>query len=111
MNFLPKLLQCIAYIPAIAQAVETLLGGKSGASKKAAVLSFIHDSVSADANLQNSVADPERFKEGLGKVIDGVVECLNASVWAGERVAAADAHTAECQHGCVNGCALHAPAA
>jgi hypothetical protein len=26
--------------------------------------------------------DQEKFKNGMGKVIDGVVECLNASVWA-----------------------------
>lgn len=28
------------------------------------------------------VVDPQKFTEGLGKVIDGVVQCLNASVWA-----------------------------
>jgi hypothetical protein len=27
------------------------------------------------------IGDAEKFTEGLGKVIDGVVECLNASVW------------------------------
>jgi hypothetical protein len=24
----------------------------------------------------------DKFKDGLGKIIDGVVQCLNASVWA-----------------------------
>jgi len=28
------------------------------------------------------IADEEKFKEGLAKVIDGTVECLNASIWA-----------------------------
>jgi hypothetical protein len=28
------------------------------------------------------IVDQDKFKEGLGKVIDGAVECLNASVWA-----------------------------
>jgi hypothetical protein len=33
----------------------------------------------AAANRQ--IIDPE-FKDGMGKVIDGAVECLNASIWA-----------------------------
>jgi hypothetical protein len=28
------------------------------------------------------IIDPEKFKDGMGKVIDGAVECLNASIWA-----------------------------
>jgi len=28
------------------------------------------------------IADEEKFKEGLAKVIDGTVECLNASIRA-----------------------------
>jgi hypothetical protein len=31
----------------------------------------------------------EKFKEGMGKMIDGAVECLNASVWAKQEHAAA----------------------
>jgi hypothetical protein len=26
--------------------------------------------------------DEPKFKEGLSKVIDGTVECLNSSIWA-----------------------------
>jgi hypothetical protein len=26
--------------------------------------------------------DDGKFRDGLGKVIDGVVQCLNASAWA-----------------------------
>ena len=35
---------------------------------------------SAAANRQ--IVDQEKFKDGLGKLIDGAVECLNASAWA-----------------------------
>jgi hypothetical protein len=28
------------------------------------------------------IVDQGKFKDGMGKVIDGVVECLNASIWA-----------------------------
>jgi hypothetical protein len=28
------------------------------------------------------IVNPEKFKEGISKIIDGTVECLNASTWA-----------------------------
>ena len=36
----------------------------------------------ADAVVNKQIADSAKFNEGLGKVIDGVVECFNASMWA-----------------------------
>jgi hypothetical protein len=35
-----------------------------------------------DAVTNRQIVDETKFKEGLGKVIDGTVECLNASIWA-----------------------------
>jgi len=35
-----------------------------------------------DAVTNKHIADAERFTAGLSAIIDGVVECLNASVWA-----------------------------
>jgi hypothetical protein len=63
--------------------VEGLFGGRSGQEKKDSAISF----VSAALQLTEAVADREivdeaKFKEGLSKVIDGTVECLNASSWA-----------------------------
>src|SRR5207253_1750591 len=37
---------------------------------------------SSDAVANKSVVDVDKFRDGLGKIIDGVVECLNASAWA-----------------------------
>ncbi len=83
MNFLPQLLQGIAYIPAIVQGVEGLFGNKAGASKKAAALTFVQNAISATGPAaQPYIVDDAKFQDGLSKVIDGVVECLNASVWA-----------------------------
>jgi len=83
MNFLPQLLQGITYVPVIVQAVEGLFGNKTGASKKAAALAFIRTAVSAtDPAADQYIVDHNKFQDGLSKVIDGVVECLNASVWA-----------------------------
>ena len=36
----------------------------------------------SDAIANKNIVDPDKFREGLGKIIDGVVACLNASVWA-----------------------------
>jgi hypothetical protein len=35
-----------------------------------------------DAVAAKDIIEPQKFTEGLGKIVDGVVECLNASVWA-----------------------------
>lgn len=83
MNFLAKLLQGIAFVPAVVHGVEALFGSKSGDDKKQAALSFVGSAISmTDAIANKSVVDPNKFQSGLGKVIDGVVDCLNASAWA-----------------------------
>ncbi len=35
-----------------------------------------------EAIASREIVDEDKFREGLGKVIDGTVECLNASTWA-----------------------------
>lgn len=83
MNFLGKLLNGIAFVPAIVHGIEGLFGSKSGSDKKAAALSFVTNALSlSEAISQKNVVDPAKFQDGLSKVIDGVVQCLNASVWA-----------------------------
>ena len=83
MNFLSKLLQGIAFLPAVVNSIENLFLGRSGADKRDAALSFVQAALSiSDAVTNRQIVDEAKFKEGLGKVIDGTVECLNASVWA-----------------------------
>jgi hypothetical protein len=83
MNFLAKLLRGIAFIPAVVHGIEALFGSKSGGDKKEAALSFVGAALSLTEAITNKdILDENKFKEGLGKVIDGVVQCLNASAWA-----------------------------
>ena len=62
---------------------ETISGGKSGAEKKDAAMSFLESALATvDAVAAREIVDPEKFKDGVSKIIDGTVECLNASTWA-----------------------------
>jgi hypothetical protein len=83
MNFLAKLLRGIAFVPAIVHGIEALFGAKSGNDKKEAALSFIGAALGLGEAIANrDVLDDTKFRDGLSKIIDGVVQCLNASAWA-----------------------------
>lgn len=82
MEFLSKLLQGLSFLPAIISGIEGLFGSRSGAQKKDAALSFVQAALSmSDAVTNRQIVDEEKFKQGLSKLIDGMVDCLNASVW------------------------------
>lgn len=62
---------------------EGLFGSKSGEEKKSAAMSFLESALTTvDAVAAREIVDPEKFKNGISKIIDGTVECLNASTWA-----------------------------
>jgi hypothetical protein len=62
---------------------EALFGAKSGTDKKEAALSFVGSALSLTEALSNrDIVDEGKFKDGLSKIIDGTVQCLNASAWA-----------------------------
>lgn len=83
MIFIAKLLQGIAFLPAIVHGIEGLFGHNTGNDKKQAALSFTSAAIGVtDAVASKDILDPAKFNEGLGRVIDGVVECFNASMWA-----------------------------
>jgi len=83
VNFLSQLLRGIAFVPALVNAVEQLFAGKSGMEKKDAAMSFLESALATvDAVAAREIVDPEKFKDGVSKIIDGTVECLNASTWA-----------------------------
>jgi hypothetical protein len=55
---------------------------KSRAEKKDAAMSFLQSALSTvDAVAAREIISPDKFREGISKIIDGTVECLNASTW------------------------------
>jgi hypothetical protein len=83
VNFLAQLLQAISFISALVNGIEALFGGKPGAEKKDAAMSFLESAMATvDAVAAREIVDPEKFRVGISKIIDGTVECLNASTWA-----------------------------
>ena len=83
MPFLTKLLQAIAFVPAIVNGIEGLFSNRPGSDKKQGAMSFLESALSMTEAIESrQITDEPKFKEGLAKVIDGTVECLNASIWA-----------------------------
>jgi hypothetical protein len=83
MNFLAALLRSIAFVPAIVQGVESVFGSKAGADKKEAALNFVSSALSiTEAVTNKDIVNVDQFRGGLGQIIDGTVQCLNASAWA-----------------------------
>jgi hypothetical protein len=77
------LLQGLSFVPAVVNGIEGLFGNRPGEEKKTAALSFLDATLSISEALGNrQITDEAKFREGLGRIIDGAVECLNASAWA-----------------------------
>ncbi len=90
MNFLDQLLKAIAFVPALVNGIEGLFGNKSGIEKKDAAMTFLQNALATiDAVAAREIVEPEKFRDGISKIIDGTVECLNASTWAKSRAQAA----------------------
>ena len=83
MNFLAILLRGIAFVPAVVQGVESVFGSKSGTDKKEAALNFVASALSiTEAVTNKDIVDVDKFRGGLGQIIDGTVQCLNSSAWS-----------------------------
>jgi hypothetical protein len=83
MDFLNQLLRGIAFVPALVNGIEGLFASKSGAEKKDAAMSFLENALAmSDAIAAREIVNPEQFKNGVSCIIDGVVQCMNASTWA-----------------------------
>ena len=82
MNFLMLFLRGVGILPSLIQGVETLYGSKTGAQKKSAAIEIVGAAINiGDALAAKQIIDANGFTDGLGKIVDGVVACLNASIW------------------------------
>ncbi|HEX7894956.1 MAG TPA: hypothetical protein VF447_12245 [Terriglobales bacterium] len=89
MDWVTKLINGLSFLPAIVNGIEGLFSNRSGVEKKNAALSFLESTLSLGEALSNrQIVDDAKFHDGLGKMIDGAVECLNASAWAKQESAA-----------------------
>ena len=83
MNFLKLFLRGVAVLPSLIQGIESIYGAKTGEQKKAAALDVVGAAVKmGDLVANKTILNADGFTSGLGLVIDGVVACLNASIWA-----------------------------
>jgi len=83
MDFLKLFFRSISLLPGVIHGTEAMFGIETGEQKKKAALEIVGAAIHlTDAVTNKQIADPERFTAGLSAIIDGVVMCLNASVWA-----------------------------
>jgi hypothetical protein len=83
MDFLKLFLRNIALLPSLVQGIESLYGSKTGEQKKDAAISIVGSAINvADAVSAKQIADSGKFTQGLNMIVDGVVACLNARIWA-----------------------------
>ena len=86
MDFLQRVLQGMSLIPAVVNSIESLFGAHCGEQKKESAMAFVMAAMQlTDTATRRGIVDETRFKEGLSRMIDGAVECLNASYWASMR--------------------------
>jgi hypothetical protein len=79
MDFLTTVLQTIAFVPTLVNEPEGLFSHRAGTEKEDAAVLFLQEALSMSGAAANrQIVDPEKFKDGMGKVIDGAGECLNA---------------------------------
>jgi hypothetical protein len=82
MGFLKLFLRGIGLLPSLIQGIESLFGDKAGTQKRQAAIEIVGAAINvADAIEGKQIVDSAAFTDGLGKIVDGVVVCLNASLW------------------------------
>ena len=82
MDFLKLFLRAVALLPSVIQNVEILYGAKTGEQKREAAIAIVGSTIGVvDAVGSKTIVDPAKFTAALGVIVDGVVACLNASIW------------------------------
>jgi hypothetical protein len=83
MSFLALFLRGLAVLPSLIQGIESIFGAQTGPQKKAAALDMVGSTMKVtDAVTSKTIVNADGFTSGLSSIIDGVVTCMNASVWS-----------------------------
>ena len=83
MEFFKIFLRALAFLPAALHGTEALIGQGGGEQKKKAAIEIVGAAINiTDAVTKKQIADADKFTSGLNAIIDGIVTCLNASIWA-----------------------------
>jgi hypothetical protein len=83
MDFLKLFLRALALLPSLVQGVEALYGAQTGEQKREAAIAIVGASINVvDAVESKTIVDAAKFTAALGVIVDGVVACLNASIWS-----------------------------
>ena len=83
MDFLKLFLRALSLLPSLIQGVEALYGVQTGEQKREAAIAMVGASINvADAVASKTIVDAAKFTSALGVIVDGVVACLNASIWS-----------------------------
>jgi hypothetical protein len=83
MDFLKLFLRALTLLPGLIQGVEALYGAQTGEQKREAAIAMVGASINvADAVACKTIVDAGKFTSALGVIVDGVVACLNASIWS-----------------------------
>lgn len=85
MDSTHKPLHAMSLVPAVVSGIEGLFGRHSGQQKKASAMTFVLAALQLRERWELEPIDEMAFREGLSKMIDGAVDCFNASSWAGEK--------------------------
>lgn len=89
MPYLTKLLHGLSYLPNIIEVVENLFANRGSDEKKTAAMTFLEATLSVGEALSTrQITDEAKFRMGLSKMIDGAVDCLNASAWTKQETVA-----------------------
>jgi hypothetical protein len=72
----------LGFLPNIIELVEKLFGPKTGKDKLATAQALVTAALAGVEGLSGKeIVDNALFEEGQKQAIEGIVKCLNASIW------------------------------
>ena len=83
MPFLTLFLRALTQLPTIITEIESLHTSSSGQQKRQAAIDLVGSVINlAEAVSTKQIIDSTQFTAALGVIVDGIVACLNASIWS-----------------------------